>query len=103
MMTKDVISRVKALGQAQKQPIMHDEPIIRWKNGDPIAPAVISDDGVDAGVDVDVTPDPPLFLPLPTLPLGLDEIDVAMVAPLQVVLVNIGADDARSASSTSRR
>ena len=51
---------------------MHDGPIVTWKNGDPIAPAVISDDGVDAGVDVDVTPDPPLFLPLSTLPLNLD-------------------------------
>ena len=82
---------------------MHDSPIVTWRNGDPTAHAFKSDGDAYTGVDDDVTQDPPLFLPLPTLPLGLDEIDVAMVAPLQVVLVNIGADDARSASSTSRR
>ena len=72
MMTDDVMSRVEALGRAQKQPIIHDGPMITWTNGDPITPAVISDDDADADMDDDVTPDPPLFLPLSTLPLNLD-------------------------------
>ena len=50
VMTEGVISRVQALGWAQKQPIMHDGPIVIWRNGDPIAPAVVSDVDADAGV-----------------------------------------------------
>ena len=40
---------------------MHDGPIVTWKNGDPIAPAVVSDVDADAGVDDIVTLDPPLI------------------------------------------
>ena len=61
-MTGGVISRVEALGKAQKQPIMHDGPIVTWRNDDPIAPAVVSDVDADATMDEIVTPDPPLFL-----------------------------------------
>ena len=74
---------------------MHDGPIVTWRIGDPIAPAVVSDDDADAGNDDDVAPpDPPIFLPIPPLPpnpLDLDDIDVAAVAPLIIVPVDIGA------------
>ena len=97
IMTEDVISRVEALGCAQKQPIMHDGPIATWRNGDPIAPAVASGDDADAGEDDDTTPDSPLFLPLPPPPIDIHEIDFAMVAPLQVVPVNVGAGNFQGA------
>ena len=93
-MTEGVISKVEAHCHVQKQPIMHDGPSLTWRNGDPIAPAVVSDDnGADAGNDGDVAPpDPPMFLPpLPLNPLNLDDIDVAAVAPLPVVPVDVGA------------
>ena len=51
---------------------------------------VVSDVEADTGVDDIVTPDPPLFLS--TLPLDLDNIDVAMVAPLRVVSAKVGAE-----------
>ena len=97
MMTEDIIYQVEALGRTEKQSTMHDGPIATWTNGNPIAPAVISDDDADAGMGDAVAPDPPLFLPLPTIPLDLDDIDVAMVAPLQVVMVNVGAENVQGA------
>ena len=50
-------------------------------------------------MDDAVAPDTPLFLPLPTVPLDLDEIDVAAVAPLQVLPVDIGAGNVQGASA----
>ena len=78
---------------------MHDSPIVTWRNGDPTAHAFKSDGDAYTGVDDDVTQDPPLFLPLPTLPLDLDEIDLATVAPIQVVPVNVGAGNVQGASA----
>ena len=47
-MTESVITKVEALGWAQTQPVMHDGPIVTWRNGDPIAPAIASDIDADA-------------------------------------------------------
>ena len=73
---------------------MHDGPIVIWRNGDPIAPVVVSDDDADASVDDDITPDPPLFLSPPPLPL----MKLTSDAPLQVVLVDVGAGNDQGAS-----
>ena len=63
-MTVGIIAMVEALGCAQKQPIVHDRPIVMWRNSDPTTPAVVSDD--DAGNDDDDTPpDPPMFFATP--------------------------------------
>ena len=90
-MTEGVISKVEALGWAQNQPIMHDGPIVTWRNGDLIAPAFVFDVDAYASTDDIVTPDPTLFLP--TLPLGLHDIDVATVAPLRDVPADVGAEN----------
>ena len=73
---------------------MHYGPIVTWRNDDPIAPLVVSDIDADAAVDDIVAPDPPLFLP--AFPLDLDDIndiDVAVVAPLRVVPTDVGAEN----------
>ena len=90
-MTDDIISLVEALGRAQNQPIMHDAPIVTWRNGDPIAPTVVPDvDAVSGEQDAD-PPDPPLFLPHPppTLDTGTD---VAADVPLRIVPFDVGAN-----------
>lgn len=63
---------------------MHGMLIITWRNGDPIAPAVVSGD--DAGNDYDDDASPS---PLPPNPLDLHVIDVNVVALLPVVPVDI--------------
>ena len=91
VMTDDIISRVKALGHAQKQPIMHDGPIVTWRNGDPITPAVVPDvDAVSSDEDADPS-NQPLFLPPPPPPLDVDA-DVAVNVPLRIVQVDVGAN-----------
>ena len=55
-MTESIISKVEALGQAQKQPAMHDGPIVTWRNGDPIAPVPASNVDADAVEDGSVAP-----------------------------------------------
>ena len=74
---------------------MHDGPILTWRNRDPIKPVIVSVEDDEAGNDDDVAPqNPPLFLPLPPLPpnpIDLDDIDLAAVAPLPVVLIDVGA------------
>ena len=55
MMTEGVISRVEALGRAQKQPAMHGKLIVTWRNGDPIAPVIFSIIDADAAKDDIVT------------------------------------------------
>ena len=94
-MTEGVISRVEALGPAQKQPIIHDGPIFTWRNGDPIAPADVSDVDADATMDDIVALDQPLFLPLALD--AVEDIDVAAVAPLCYILANVGAENVQGA------
>ena len=55
-MTEGIISKVEALGRAQKQPAMHDGPIVTWRNGDPIGPVPASDVAADAIEDGSVAP-----------------------------------------------
>ena len=74
---------------------MHDGPILTWRNRDPIKPVIVSVEDDEAGNDDDVAPqNPPLFLPLPPLPpnpIDLDDNGAAAVAPLPIILVDIGA------------
>ena len=95
-MTEGIISKVAALGWAQKQPAMHDGPIITWRNGDPIAPVPASDVDADVVEDGSVAPEQPLFLPV-VLPDPMD-IDVATVVPLRVVPVDAGAEYVQGAA-----
>ena len=82
---------MEALGQAQKQPNMHDGPIATWRNSDPIAPIAVPGIDADVAEDGSVAPDQPLFLPL-----DLDaivDVDVDPVAPLRVHLADVGAEN----------
>ena len=90
-MTEGIISKVEALGQVQKQPGMHDGPIVTWRNGDPIAPIVVSDVDADAAKDDLAALDQPLFLPLDLD--AIEDVDVATVAPLRVLPADIGAEN----------
>ena len=63
--------------------------------GDPIAPAVVSDVDADANVDDIVAPDLPIFLPLDLD--GIDDIDVAPVAPLRNIPADIGTENVQGA------
>ena len=94
-MTEGVISKVEALGQAQKEPTMHDGPIATWRNGDPISPIVVSDVDADAAVDDIVAPDQPPFLPLALD--AVEDIKVAAVAPLHVIQTDVGAENVQGA------
>ena len=93
-MTEGIISKVEALGQAQKQPAMHDGPIV----GDPIAPVPVPASDVDAYAveDDSVAPEQPFFLPV-DLNATVD-VDVATVAPLRVVPVDVGAENVQGAA-----
>ena len=95
-MTEGIISKVEALGRAQKQPAMHDGSIVTWRNGDPITPVPASDIDVDAVEDGLVAPEQPLFLPV-ELHDTMD-IDVATVASLRVVPVDVGAANVQGAA-----
>ena len=96
VMTEGIILKVEALGWAQKQPAMHDGPIVTWHNGDPIAPVPASDVGADAVEDGSVAPEQPLFFPV-DFHDTMDN-DVATISPLRVVLVDVGADNVQGAA-----
>ena len=91
MTTEGIILKVEALGRVQKQPVMHDGPIATWRNGDPIALIVVSDVDADAAEDDLVALDQPLFLPLDLD--AIEDVDVATVAPLRVLLADVGAEN----------
>ena len=64
-----------------------------WKDDDPIALAVVFDDNA-SNDDDDAPTDPPMFLTTPPIPpntYDLNDIDVAMVAPLPLPPVDVGA------------
>ena len=91
VMTDDIISWVEALSRAQTQPIIYDGPIVRWRNGEPITPAVVPDvDAVTGDQDADPS-NLPLFLPPPPPTLDV-EADISADVPLRIVLVDVGAN-----------
>ena len=94
-MTEGIILQVEALGRAQKQPDMHDGPIVTRRNGDPIAPIVVSDADADAADNDLVAPAQPLFLPLYLD--AIKDVDVATNAPLRVLPADVGAENAPGA------
>ena len=75
-----VIVTMEAFGCAQKQYIMHDGPIITWRNCDLITPRVVPGD--DAGNDDnDTPPDLPMFLLAPPLFLFTLLISMTLTSP----------------------
>ena len=75
---------------------MHNEPIVAWRNGDPIAPVPASDVVADTVEDGSVAPEQPLFLPV-IFPDPMDN-DVATIAPLRAIPVDTGAEYAQGAA-----
>ena len=72
---------------------MHDVPIVTWRNGDPIAPAVVFDVDAASGDEDADPPSPPLILPPPPPPPILDvDADIATDVPLRIVPVDLGAN-----------
>ena len=63
-MTEGIISKVKALGRAQKQPAMHNGSIVTWRNGDPMAPVPATDADAEAVKDGSVAQNSPSSCPL---------------------------------------
>ena len=95
-MTEGIISKVEELGRVQKQPVMHNGPIVTWRAGDSIAPTVVSDVDADAPEDDLVAPDQPLFLPLDLD--AIEDVDVATVAPLRVLPADVGVENVQGAA-----
>ena len=95
-MTERIISKVEALGRAQKQPAMHDGLIVTWRNGGPIAPVPASEVDADVFEDDSVALEQPLFLPI-DLHDTMDN-DVTTIAPLRVVPVDVGAENIQGAA-----
>ena len=80
---------------------MHDGLIVTWRNGAPIAPAVVPDvDAVSGDEDADPS-NQPLFLPPPLPCLDVDA-DIASDVPLRIVPVDVEANIAAAQGAAAQ-